>query len=337
MRDHSIAYLHIVDDVDHIADDVDIDGAAGLDDVDAIAVETVDDSPPTRLGATSHTNVATPPDRADDADEPDDADLDERSLVALYLREAARYPRLTAADERELSRRIHDEDDADAEERFIESNLRLVVSVAKEYQAHGLSLLDLIQEGNIGLMKAIKRYDGRKGFRFSTYGVWWIRQQITRAIWSSHGPLKVPTRLIDEHRRVMRDRQRQDDGSATASDAGTISGAMEPDAAPWSVVAVSGEEAALHLDALPAAEADGPSARADNADLLETIYKALRSVSRRDRQIIGELFGLDDTTPIKVEQVAQRHHITCERVRQIKKAAFDSVRRSPYADQLIAY
>jgi len=238
------------------------------------------------------------------AEEPDDsADV---SLISTYLRDAACYPKLTAAEERELSRRIREHADADAEERFIACNLRLVVSIAKEYQAAGLSLLDLIQEGNIGLMKAVKRYDGSRGFRFSTYAVWWIRQQITRAIWSSHGPLKIPTRLIDEHRRALKDQQQQE----------------ERDSAAGLTTARHGEHGASD---------------AENHDVLETIYQALQSVSRRDQQIITELFGLGDITPIRIEQVASRHSLTCERVRQIKKAAFESVRRSAYAEQLAVY
>jgi len=262
---------------------------------------------------------------SDTADDPIDT-----SLVGLYLRDAARYPQLSAAEERELSRRIREQGDADAEELFIESNLRLVVRIAKEYQAHGLSLLDLIQEGNIGLMKAVKRYDDRRGFRFSTYAVWWIRQQITRAIWSSHGPLKIPTRIIDEHRRAIKEHQRQEEQDGAEN-------TPRLEAAPWSVVAVSDDEAALHLESLPTAEADGPARHAENSDVLDTVYKALQAVSRRDQQIISELFGLGDTTPIKIEQVASRHSLTCERVRQIKKAAFESVRRSAYAEQLAAH
>ncbi len=270
------------------------------------------------------------------AEEPDDsADV---SLISTYLRDAACYPKLTAAEERELSRRIREHADADAEERFIACNLRLVVSIAKEYQATGLSLLDLIQEGNIGLMKAVKRYDGSRGFRFSTYAVWWIRQQITRAIWSSHGPLKIPTRLIDEHRRALKDQQQQEERDSAAGLTTARQGERgASDPAPWSIVAVSGEEAELHLEALATPEAEGPARHAENHDVLETIYQALQSVSRRDQQIITELFGLGDTTPVRIEQVASRHSLTCERVRQIKKAAFESVRRSAYAEQLAVY
>jgi len=294
---------------------------------------------------TSTHRLAEEPAFEDDAQQdawsrrPADADTDaddvgDASLISLYLQDAARYPQLSAAQERELSRRIREEGDSDAEERFIESNLRLVVSIAKEYQAQGMSLLDLIQEGNIGLMKAVKRYDGRRGFRFSTYAVWWIRQQITRAIWSSHGPLKIPTRIIDEHRRALKEQQQQ--GLLAGADSAAPSAAT-PEMAPWSIVAVSSDEAEGRLEALPAAEGDGPLQYAENRDMLGTIYEALQAVSRRDRQIISELFGLGDTDPIKLEQVASRHSLSCERVRQIKKSAFESVRRSAYAAQLAAY
>ena len=157
------------------------------------------------------TSTSTHGSSALDLSHADDQDLeapDDQDLVALYLREIARHPLLSAEEERELSRRIHEEFDAEAEQRFVESNLRLVVRVAKGYQSRGLSLLDLIQEGNLGLMKAVQRYDGSKGFRFSTYAVWWITQEITRAIESAHGPIRIPRRVIDEHRRDTRRRAR---------------------------------------------------------------------------------------------------------------------------------
>jgi RNA polymerase primary sigma factor len=259
--------------------------------------------------------------------------LDEHDLVGIYLRDAARYPRLTAEEERDLSRRILDEQDEEAVATLTQCNLRLVVRIAKGYQAQGLSLLDLIQEGNIGLMKAVRRYDGRKGFRFSTYAVWWITQQITRAIWSTHGPMKIPARVIDDHRRAVRaKRERQAAAEAGAPD---TSAAQQPEpASPWSIVNVSSEEAVHHIASLQADEDESPARCAENRELLGTIFSALQDVSRRDQQIIVQLFGLNDTTPLKLEQVATSHHLTCERVRQIKNKIFDSVRQSPYAEQL---
>jgi RNA polymerase primary sigma factor len=261
--------------------------------------------------------------------------LSEQDMVGLYLQDAARYPRLTAEDERELSRRILDNADAEAERTLIQCNLRLVVSVAKKYQSPAHSLLDLIQEGNIGLMKAVKKYDGRRGFRFSTYAVWWITQQITRAIWSSHGPLKIPTRVIDQHRRVLRE-QREAAQTAAPEVEGAPAGRDEPPS-PWSVVGVTGEEAEQHLESLSAGEDESPARLAENQELLETLMAALQEVSERDQKIIAQLFGLAEAKPLKVEEVAVTHRLTCERVRQIKKAAFESVRRSPFADQLVAY
>jgi RNA polymerase primary sigma factor len=273
-----------------------------------------------------------------EATAPADTDYDplsEQDLVGLYLRDAARYPRLTAEQERELSRRILDNGDAEAERTLVQCNLRLVVSVAKKYQSPAHSLLDLIQEGNIGLMKAVKKYDGLRGFRFSTYAVWWITQQITRAIWSSHGPLKIPTRVIDQHRRALRE-QREAAETAVPGAEGSPAGHDETPS-PWSVVGVTGEEAEQHIEALSAGEDENPDRLAENHELLETLMAALQEVSERDQKIIAQLFGLAEAKPLKVEEVAVTHRLTCERVRQIKKAAFESVRRSPFAEQLVGY
>lgn len=261
-------------------------------------------------------------------------DVDEQDLVALYLRDIAHYPRLTAEDERALSVRIRVHHDAEAERMLTQSNLRLVVSVAKRYQAQGLSLLDLIQEGNIGLMKAVPRYDGSKGFRFSTYAVWWITQQITRAIWGSHGPMRIPSRVIDEHRRARRE-QAQVQAQAPADDPAPVPAPEAP--APWSNTSITGDLAMDHIYALPASEDEAPQQRAEQLELHEYILAALEQVSERDQQIITQLFGLGDTTPRKLDEVAHDHKLTSERVRQIKKAAFATVRSSPYAEKLAAY
>ena len=262
--------------------------------------------------------------------------LSEQDMVGLYLQEAARYPRLTAQEERDLSRRILVDGDVEAEQMLIQCNLRLVVSVAKKYQSQSHGLLDLIQEGNIGLMKAVKKYDGARGFRFSTYAVWWITQQITRAIWAGHGPLRIPTRVIDGHRRMLRN---QREAALEAPSEATTAAVhhQEEQASPWSIATVSGEEADQHIEALSSSEDESPDRLAENQELLETLMAALQEVSTRDQQIISQLFGLEDHAPLKVEEVASSHRITCERVRQIKKAAFDTVRRSPYAEQLVSY
>jgi RNA polymerase primary sigma factor len=244
--------------------------------------------------------------------------------MSIYLHDAARFPRLTAVQERELSLRILGEHDPEAAETLTQSNLRLVVRIAKTYQAQGLSLLDLIQEGNIGLMKAVQRYDGRKGFRFSTYAGWWITQQITRAICAAHGPIRIPSRVIDEHRRAeraQRERPALADGQPSSP-------------SPWSLTAVSGEEADQHIAALPGRDDESPARYAENRELLSTIFSALQTVSRRDQDILVQLYGLDDTTPLKLEQVATTHRLTAERVRQIKKKVLESIRTSRYAEQL---
>jgi len=282
------------------------------------------------------TSTSTHGSSALDLSHADDQDLeapDDQDLVALYLREIARHPLLSAEEERELSRRIHEEFDAEAEQRFVESNLRLVVRVAKGYQSRGLSLLDLIQEGNLGLMKAVQRYDGSKGFRFSTYAVWWITQEITRAIESAHGPIRIPRRVIDEHRRDTRRRAQAD----TELDHQTSSAQQHEVVSPWAINTVTGEDAEQQIEALAVGDTESPQYYAEHRDLLETILRALQQVNRRDQQIITQLFGLNEGTPLKLEQVALNHQLTCERVRQIKKAVCASMRHSPFAEQLAIY
>ena len=258
---------------------------------------------------------------------------EEHDLVGIYLHDAARYPRLTAAQERELSRRILDEHDEEAAAILTQSNLRLVVRIAKGYQAQGLTLLDLIQEGNIGLMKAVQRYDGRKGFRFSTYAVWWITQQVTRAIWSTHGPMKIPSRVIDEHRRTMRARREQTAAVEAGEPGAEVSTQPEP-VSPWSITAITGDEAIERIGGLTGSDNESPARQCENHEVLGTIFMALQDASRRDQEILTQLFGLNDSTPLKLEQVATSHNLTCERVRQIKKKLFESVRQSPYAEEL---
>ena len=255
-----------------------------------------------------------------DHEEPSYEDL---TAIDLYVKETEGYKRLSAAEEIELSRRIRAGDRA-AEVRLIEANLRLVMSVARDYKSAGMDIDDLVQEGNIGLMKAVTRYDGEKGFRFSTYAVWWIRQQITRAIWANHGPLKVPTRLIDAYKREEKARRAK----------GEVQEQERP--APWHVVAVSGAEADDHFAAIPASDQDNPPTIVEERNILAMVAEILGPVNRRDRQIAGELFGLGGDEPLSLQEVAERHDLTVERVRQIKRGLVDRLRNSSLRDQLAA-
>ena len=148
--------------------------------------------------------------------------------------------------------------------------------------------------------------------------------------------MKIPSRVIDEHRRTLRARREkaeqveQSDQAAGAEQAAAL---PEP-ASPWSITAVTGDEAAERIGSLPSNEDESPVRQCENRELLGTIFMALQEASHRDQEILVQLFGLNDSTPLKLEQVATSHNLTCERVRQIKKKLFESVRQSPYAEEL---
>ena len=288
-------------------------------------------------------------------------------LLHRYLREIGSHPLLTAAEEVELaetmergrqasealaarprsgrSRATASRTDLEravlagnlAKRRFIQSNLRLVVSIAKRYQSSGMTLLDLVQEGNLGLIRAVERFEPSRGCKFSTYATWWVRQSISRAIADKGRTIRVPVHLLDTVRRVNRSAGRLQDGlgrEATADEVARDIGI--PVAAVVAARRLLPDSVSLQL---PVADGDGeladliedrdaqiPFDRADAALRSDALRAALESLSDREQQVLTMRFGLGGTTPRTLEQVGRDFQLTRERIRQIEAKAITRLR-----------
>jgi RNA polymerase primary sigma factor len=273
----------------------------------------------------------------------------DRDLVQQYLGELRREPLLTAAEEVELAQAIeagrapHASPElratADAaRRRFIEANLRLVVSVAKRYQSAGLPMLDLIQEGNLGLMRAVEKFDWRKGFKFSTYATWWIRQGITRAIADKSRTIRVPAHLGEAlsvlartSAQLLKTLGREPTIAELAAESGfpidKVEDALrvEPDLV--SLSAVVGEDGNTELaDLLPDLAAASPDEVAAQSLESDALHRSLERLDAREREVLCLRFGLTQDRPLTLEEVGKRFDLTRERIRQIEAKALTKLR-----------
>jgi RNA polymerase primary sigma factor len=250
--------------------------------------------------------------------------------LATYLREIRPVPLLTAAQEIDLAKRIEDGDE-DAMQHFILANLRLVVNIAKKYQGRGFSLLDLIQEGNIGLMRAVQKFDWRRGFRFSTYATWWIRQAITRALAERSRTIRLPilmgqaiTKVRDASERLTQRLGRDPSEEEVADELGVtvteLDEMLRSSAAPVSLETPVGEDETDVLgDLLPDENAIAPEERAFERTLKEEANHALEeTLSHRERLVLQLRFGLGDGQVYPLEKIGEQLGLTRERVRQIE-------------------
>lgn len=286
-----------------------------------------------------------------------------------YLREINRVPLLTAAQEVALAQRIEAgtlererarklavaPDEAilqrakEARTHVIEANLRLVVSVAKKYVGRGLSLLDLIQEGNRGLITAVEKFDYRKGYKFSTYAVWWIRQAVTRAIADQARTIRIPVHMMEMINRLVNLRRllKQERGEEPTEE--ELAAVMEVrvekvreilqySLEPLSLeMSVGGKDEDILLgDCIEDERSPAPADVAVSAVFKEQIKQALATLSERERTILVLRFGLEDEQSHSLEQVGKRLHITRERVRQIEERALEKLRHPDVAKWLIA-
>lgn len=265
--------------------------------------------------------------------------------VRMYLKEIGRVPLLSPEEEKELAERMA-QGDEEAKNKLVEANLRLVVSIAKRYVGKGMFFLDLIQEGNIGLMKAVEKFDYEKGFKFSTYATWWIRQAITRAIADQARTIRIPVHMVETIHKVSRySRQMlQELGrEATAEEIGEkmnmpadkVREIMKIAQDPVSLETPIGEEEDSHLgDFIPDEEAPQPAEIASATILREVIERELHTLTPREELVIKLRFGLLDGRSRTLEEVGTQFNITRERIRQIEAKALRKLRHPSRARHL---
>ena len=268
--------------------------------------------------------------------------------VRMYLKEIGKISLLNAEQERELAQRMQD-GDVEAKNTLVESNLRLVVSIAKKYMNRGLSLLDLIQEGNIGLIKAVDKFDYSKGFKFSTYATWWIRQAITRAIADQARTIRIPVHMVETINKLTRVQRQliQDLGREPTIDELAEKMGMPVDKIkdiqrisqdPVSIDKPVGEEEDSHLvDFIPSDEYVSPDDEVSRELLKEDLIKVLDLLTEREAKVIRLRFGLDDDKQRTLEEVGRSLGVTRERIRQIEAKAIRKLGRSSYAKRLEGY
>ena len=267
--------------------------------------------------------------------------------IRLYLREISRAPLLTAEEEVELAKRI-EQGDMEALQRFVRSNLRLVVSIAKRYVGRGLSLLDLIQEGNIGLMRAVQKYDWRRGYRFSTYATWWIRQAITRAIADQGRTIRLPVHMTDSITRYRKTvaQLTQELGRPPQPEEVAEAMSVAPEKVEQIIQAAQrtislekpiGEEDETSLGDVIADEVTkGPEEVAAESMLRRDVAQVLESLSPRERLVLQLRFGLGNGSPHTLAEVGAQLNISRERVRQLENEALRKLRRTG-SQRLAAY
>jgi len=298
-------------------------------------------------------DIELPDDESEDSDEDEDeaepeeekpevSNLHELSndSVRMYLAEIGKVKLLTAEEERRLARRIR-RNDPTAKQQLAEANLRLVVSIAKKYIGRGLSLLDLIQEGNIGLFRAVEKFDPERGFKFSTYATWWIRQAITRAIADQARTIRIPVHMVETINKLTHTQRRlvQELGREPTIEELSAETDMEPRKVKHILkisqdiisleAPVGSEEDSKLGDLIEDEDATSPAEATHKQVLKENIYEMLQYLSSRERKIIVMRFGLQDGITHTLEEVGQEFGVTRERIRQIEAKVLQKLKDHP--------
>ena len=258
--------------------------------------------------------------------------------VRMYLREIGKVSLLTAEEEVDLAKQM-EEGDIKAKQKLIDANLRLVVSIAKKYIGRGMLFLDLIQEGNLGLIRAVEKFDYRRGFKFSTYATWWIRQAITRAIADQARTIRVPVHMVETINKMVRVSRQlvQQLGREPTDEEIAIEMEIDPSRVeeirrisqlPVSLETPIGEEEDSQLgDFIEDRDLPGPDEAAAGRLLHEQIEELLSSLSTREREVLHYRFGLEDGHSYTLEEVGRRFNVTRERIRQIEAKALRKLRQ----------
>lgn len=280
-------------------------------------------------------SVVSPETSAPAGDSADAVAIDDP--VKVYLKEIGRVPLLTSEEEIELAIRIGNNDEQ-AKKRLSEANLRLVVSIAKRYVGRGMQFLDLIQEGNLGLIKAVEKFDYTKGFKFSTYATWWIRQAITRAIADQARTIRIPVHMVETINKVKKVSSQllhKNGHEPTAEEIAAeldmpiekVREIMRVAQEPVSLETPIGEEEDSHLgDFIPDEEAPAPADAASHTLLKEQLAEVLSTLTPREAKVLSLRFGLEDGHPRTLEEVGKEFDVTRERIRQIEAKALRKLR-----------
>ena len=316
-----------------------------LETLEALGVEVINENEPAPAAA-----PAAPTEDLSDMSAPEGISIDDP--VRMYLKEIGKVPLLTADEEIEIAKQLESgspEEKEEAKRKLAEANLRLVVSIAKRYVGRGMLFLDLIQEGNLGLIKAVEKFDYTKGFKFSTYATWWIRQAITRAIADQARTIRIPVHMVETinklirvSRQLLQEYGREPTPEEIAKEMGIseakvreiIKIAQEP----VSLETPIGEEEDSHLgDFIPDDDAPAPAEAASFALMKEQLMEVLDTLTPREEKVLRLRFGLDDGHQRTLEEVGKVFNVTRERIRQIEAKALRKLRHPSRSKKLKDY
>lgn len=323
------------DQLEKLYDDIESHGIKIVEDMDDIKIDDIDLDFGTKSEENEHAVAADPGVTIDDP-------------VKVYLKEIGRVPLLTSDEEIELAIRIAD-GDVKAKQRLSEANLRLVVSIAKRYLGRGMQFLDLIQEGNLGLIKAVEKFDYKKGFKFSTYATWWIRQAITRAIADQARTIRIPVHMVETINKVKKVQSQllHQNGHEPSADeiaseidmpVDKVREIMRVAQEPVSLETPIGEEEDSHLgDFIPDNDAPAPADAASHTMLREQLSEVLSTLTPRENKVLRLRFGLEDGRSRTLEEVGAEFGVTRERIRQIEAKALRKLRHPSRSRKLKDY
>lgn len=296
-------------------------------------------------------------DEKDDDDEEEEVKIEDLSVpkgvsiddpVRMYLKEIGKVPLLSGEEEISLAKRMEDGDE-EAKKKLCEANLRLVVSIAKRYVGRGMQFLDLIQEGNLGLIKAVEKFDWRKGYKFSTYATWWIRQAITRAIADQARTIRIPVHMVETINKLIRvsrqllqelGREPKPEEIAKEMDMTVekVREILKIAQEPVSLETPIGEEEDSHLgDFIPDNDAPAPADAAAFSMLKEQLIEVLETLTPREQKVLKLRFGLEDGRARTLEEVGKQFDVTRERIRQIEAKALRKLKHPSRSKKLKDY